>query len=280
VVCSVPYSQTVVNDVVYTVQVSQPLPSTNTHCTNTNTQVVDFCSFNRETVAIAMSNLDRFLLTPAGLPVLGDTNAFQLAAMTSLYSAVKIHEPEIMGVDLVSKLSRGQYTPPQIETMEYTMLQALAWRVNTPTALSFVRKFLELLPPGTLEPDIAEAAYDLSKFQSELAVGDYNLVPIQASTVAYASIINSLEGLAVEPSIIETLAYTIAAALRIDITAQEIRDVQNYLYQAISQQTGAAGDSVASPSKGGANNNKSAASAACRRAHAESSPRTVEAMVM
>lgn len=236
--------------------------------------VVDFCSFNRETVAVAMSYLDRFLLTTAGLPVLGDTNAFQLAAMTSLYTAVKIHEPEIMGVDLVSKLSRGQYTPEQIETMEYTILQGLGWRVNTPTALSFVRKFLELLPQGTLEESIAEAAYDLSKFQSELAVGDYNLVPVQASTVAYASIINSLEGLAVDPSTIENLAYTIAGALRLDIVSPEIRDVQNYLYQAISQQsTGEA--AVQPPSRA-----KAAASSSCRRGPAESSPRTVEAMVM
>lgn len=236
--------------------------------------VVDFCSFNRETVAVAMSYLDRFLLTSAGLPVLGDTNAFQLAAMTSLYTAVKIHEPEIMGVDLVSKLSRGQYTPEQIETMEYTILQGLGWRVNTPTALSFVRKFLELLPQGTLEESIAEAAYDLSKFQSELAVGDYNLVPIQASTVAYASIINSLEGLAVDPSTIESLAYTIASALRLDIVSPEIRNVQNYLYQAISQQsTGEA--ATQSPSRA-----KAAASSSCRRGPAESSPRTVEAMVM
>jgi len=235
--------------------------------------VVDFCSFNRETVAVAMSYLDRFLLTSAGLPVLGDTNAFQLAAMTSLYTAVKIHEPEIMGVDLVSKLSRGQYTPEQIETMEYTMLQGLCWRVNTPTALSFVRKFLELLPQGTLEESIAEAAYDLSKFQSELAVGDYNLVPIQASTVAYASIINSLEGLAVDRTIIENLAYTIAGALRLDIASPEIRDVQNYLYQAISQQSSGEA-AVPSPSRA------KAEASPCRRGPAESSPRTVEAMVM
>lgn len=221
-----------------------------------------------------MSYLDRFLLTAAGLPVLGDTNAFQLAAMTSLYTAVKIHEPEIMGVDLVSKLSRGQYTPQQIESMEYTMLQGLGWRVNTPTALAFVRKFLELLPQGTLEESIAEAAYDLSKFQSELAVGDYNLVPIQASTVAYASIINSLEGLGVDPSIIENLAYTIAGALRLDIASQQIRDVQNYLYQSISQQSSE--DAVSSSP----NRPKSSASSPCRRGPAEASPRTVEAMVM
>lgn len=223
-----------------------------------------------------MSNLDRFLLTPAGLPVLGDTNAFQLAAMTSLYSAVKIHEPEIMGVDLVSKLSRGQYSPDQIEAMEYTMLQGLGWKVNTPTALSFVRKFLELVPLGTLEESIAEAAYDLSKFQSELAVGDYNLVPIKASTVAYASIINSLEGLAVEPALVETLAFTIGQALRIDIAAQEIRDVQNYLYQAISQQS--AGEVVANNSPSG--RPKAAASSPCRGNGVDASPRTVDAMVM
>ena len=236
--------------------------------------MVDLCSFNRETVAVAMSYLDRFLSTQAGLPVLGDTNAFQLAAMTSLYTAVKIHEPEIMGVELVSKLSRGQYSPDQIEAMEYTMLQGLGWRVNTPTALSFVRSFLELLPPGTLEESVAEAAYDLSKFQSELAIGDYNLVPVQASTVAYASIINSLEGLAVEATIIETLAYTIARALRIDIASQRIRDVQNYLYQAISQQSG---EPVA---ESAASRLKSSSSPQCRKGPAEASPRTVETMVM
>lgn len=236
--------------------------------------VVDFCSFNRETVAIAMSYLDRFLMTPAGLQVLGDTNVFQLAAMTSLYTAVKIHEPEIMGVDLVSKLSRGQYSGDQIEAMEYSMLQALGWRVNTPTALSFVRKFLELIPHGALDESMAEAAYDLSKFQSELAVGDYNLVPLKASTVAYASIINSLEGLAVEPRIIETLAFTIASALQIDIASQEIREVQNYLYQAISQQSGEA-VADAAPAR-----TKAPHSQSCRRGSAEASPRTVEAMVM
>jgi Cyclin, N-terminal domain/Cyclin, C-terminal domain len=221
-----------------------------------------------------MSNLDRFLLTPAGLPVLGDTNAFQLAAMTSLYSAVKIHEPEIMGVDLVSKLSRGQYSPDQIEAMEFTILQALGWKVNSPTALSFVRKFLELVPMATLEDSIAEAAYDLSKFQSELAVGDYNLVPVKASTVAYASIINSLEGLAVETALIETLAFTVGNALRIDIASQEIRDVQNYLYQAISQQS--AGEAVANNSP----RPKATASSPCRSNGVGASPRTVEAMVM
>ena len=239
--------------------------------------VVDFCSFNRETVAIAMSNLDRFLMTPAGFQVLQDTQAFQLAAMTSLYSATKIHEPEIMGVDLVSKLSRGQYTGDQIEAMEFTMLQALSWRVNPPTALAFVRKFIELIPAGTLEESVAEAAYDLSKFQSELAVGDYNLVPIKASTVAYASIINSLEGLAVDSRIIESLAYTIAAALQIDISSQEIREVQNYLYQAISQQSG---EAVADAAPTSPRSKAQQSQQSCLKGPAEASPRTVEAMVM
>ena len=71
-------------------------------------EIADFCKYKRETVAIAMNCLDRFMSTPVGHQILLDRNAYQLASMTALYSAVKIHEQEAMDPNLVSsRLRRG-----------------------------------------------------------------------------------------------------------------------------------------------------------------------------
>ena len=73
-------------------------------------QVVDFCKFRRETVGIGMSYLDRYISTRQGRLALTDRKFYQLAAMTSLYMAIKIHEPLEMETSLLADLSRGVYT--------------------------------------------------------------------------------------------------------------------------------------------------------------------------
>merc|ERR1712232_842236 len=77
-------------------------------------ETADFCNYKRETVAIAINCLDRFMSTPNGREVLLDRNLYQLAAMTALYSSVKIHEQEAMDPDLMSMLSRGVHTPAAV----------------------------------------------------------------------------------------------------------------------------------------------------------------------
>jgi hypothetical protein len=99
-------------------------------------EISDFCKYSRETASIAMSCLDRFMATPDGQTVFLYRSLFQLAAMTALYTAVKIHEHEAMDPALVSCLSRGAYSPEAVEAMEARMLTAIQWRVNPPTALA------------------------------------------------------------------------------------------------------------------------------------------------
>lgn len=200
------------------------------------TQVVDFCKFNRETVEIAMSHLDRFLSTKAGVAARQDRTVYQLASMASLYTAVKIHEPEAMDPKLVSNLSRGAYSPKDVENMEATILMALQWRVNPPTSMAFVRQLLKLVPRDGMDEEMRRTALDLAKFQTELAVNTYEFVTLKASTLAYCSLMNSLESIGLDGKVIGYLGFILSQALHIDGNDPTVAAIQNALYQAVLQQ--------------------------------------------
>jgi Cyclin, N-terminal domain/Cyclin, C-terminal domain len=157
-------------------------------------QVVDFCKFRRETVGIGMSYLDRYLCTPKGKGALCNRKEYQLAAMTALYIAIKLHEPLEMETSLLADLSRGCYNEMEFVDMEQTILQAIKWRVNGPTPLAFVTHFMALLP-SRVHPNVAESILDYARFQTELAVADQDFVNIRPSEIALASTLNAMEGM-------------------------------------------------------------------------------------
>lgn len=200
-------------------------------------QVVDFCKFSRESVEIAMSFLDRFMLTPSGITALQDRSVFQLAAMASLYTAVKIHEPEAMDPKLVSSLSRGTYSPQDIEQMELIILQALEWRVNPPTALSFVREFFHLIPAEAMDEATRKMAYGITQLQTELAAAEYDFVCVKPSVTAYCSFMNSLESLELDTKVIQYVGIILQQAVGISNSQSgQILDVQSYLCGAVVRQ--------------------------------------------
>ena len=233
-------------------------------------QVVDFCKFRRETVEIAMNFLDRFLVTPAGLSAKIDRKLYQLAAMTCLYTAVKIHEPEAMDPKLVSNLSRGTYSPQEVESMESVVLAALQWRLNPPTALSFVRQFLDLIPDDVLSRDIRQTVYDITKYQTELAVNESEFVCIKSSTVAYCAVMNALESVGADPRVLSNLGYVLSQAIGLSCHDDKIVEVQNWLYESVIRQP-AGGITLAHPTP--VKHVK-----ASRRASIEESPRSISAM--
>ena len=201
-------------------------------------QIVDFCKFKRETVAISMSFLDRFLSSPAGQEVLNDRSKFQLAAMTCLYTAVKIHEPEAMEPGLIASLSRGAFDREQVEDMECQILKGIQWRVNPPTAIAFVYQLLELIPSHILSREARSAVLDLAKFQTELAVSDYDFVTVYASTTAFASLLNAFESMQMDINLYANLEQGLAKAAKIDCESKRIRDIRIRLYEAITKQPG------------------------------------------
>mmetsp|Transcript_22018 Transcript_22018/g.46339 ORF Transcript_22018/g.46339 Transcript_22018/m.46339 type:complete len:362 (-) Transcript_22018:104-1189(-) len=204
-------------------------------------QVVDFTKLQRETVSIAMSYLDRFLCSssPRAQRALNDRKEYQLAALTTLYIAVKLFEPLAMDAELVSKLSRGLHTPDEITEFEYDILCALKWRVQGPTTFQFVNYIMELLPVSaeSMKPTL----FDFSHFQVEIATGDYAFVPLRRSTIAIAAVLNALEG--IPPSDLpfgERISFirSIGTVIDFDIFSPEINAVRMRLLDSFAQCSG------------------------------------------
>lgn len=200
-------------------------------------QIIHFCKFKRETVAVVMSCLDRFLCTSSGREVLLDRGLFQLAAMTSLYTMVKVHEPEAMDPNLVASLSQGAFNKDQIEAMEYRMLSAIQWRVNPPTAIAFIHHYLDLIPNHIVREEARESLLELSKLQAEVAVSDADFISVNESTIALASLINAFDGMNMEKALQAHVQDVLSLAAKVDSQSTLFRDVRIRLYEALAGET-------------------------------------------
>jgi len=136
--------------------------------------VVEYYNFNRETAEISMSCFDRFLATSQGRDYLLDQYDFQLASITCLYIAIKVHEPIELGMKTICELSRGKYDVAQISRMEKEILISLQWKVNPPTIESFAQHYLMLLP-SSLPAPARDLLLDATQYLSELSTVDYDL---------------------------------------------------------------------------------------------------------
>lgn len=157
-------------------------------------QVIDYIHFNRETVIVAISYLDRFLSggSPRAKIVMRNRKEYQLAAMTTLYMAIKLYEPTIITTTLLSQLSKGGYSPSEFMQMEIDILFGLQWLLNGPTPMSFLGMYQSLLPSricGISTDEIIESA----RYQIEVSVGDYKLAIQRPSNVAIAALVQSVK---------------------------------------------------------------------------------------
>ena len=81
-------------------------------------QVIDHFDFSREVVSVSIHYLDRFLATRTV-----NKKVFQLAAMTCLFLAIKLHEPGKLSMASMIELSRGYFMVEQMATMEMSILR-------------------------------------------------------------------------------------------------------------------------------------------------------------
>lgn len=195
-------------------------------------EIADFCDYKRETVAIAMNCLDRFMASPVGYEVLLDRNQYQLAAMTALYSSVKIHEQEAMDPRLVSTLSRGVHSAEAVEAMESKMLNAIQWRINPPTAMSFVRSMIDLIPDHVMHSCEKETIADITKFQIELAVNEYKFCTVNASSIAYACALNAMESVIDDGMLYSEFEASMAKTMMLDDSC--VRDLRIAIYELVN----------------------------------------------
>ena len=81
-------------------------------------QVIDHFDFSREVVSVSIHYLDRYLATKSV-----NKKMFQLAAMTCLFLAIKLHEPGKLSMASMIELSRGYFMVEQMATMELSILR-------------------------------------------------------------------------------------------------------------------------------------------------------------
>ena len=188
--------------------------------------MIDHFDFSREVVAIAMNYLDRYLATKTV-----NKKMFQLAAMTALFLAVKLHEPSKLSMASMIELSRGCFTVQQMETMEVSLIRGLRWHLHPPTAHSFTKRFLHMVPLSTIAVDVLYDVLELSRFLAELSVIDYFFVTQNPSHVAIAAIANAMQDIATVPMEARThFAEMIQRNHNLDIqTCQTIVECRNRL---------------------------------------------------
>lgn len=158
--------------------------------------IVDTCYFDRESVAVAMDMVDRFLSIPAKCKqiYLRDKKQYQLLTIGALYMAIKTSEPTIFGSDVFAATSAGIYSVQEIEDMEMIILEGLEWRIIASTSIQMAHYILSVIMPHVdLEESALEFILDELRFQTEYAVRDYYFTTQRASTVAVAAILNTLD---------------------------------------------------------------------------------------
>lgn len=204
-------------------------------------KIVDSLDLNRETVAIAFSCLDRFICSSSSASCEGqpsnirhDRKLYQLATMSALYTSIKMNEKEIMSPKDMAGLSRGAFNKEQLEAMELRILNALQWRVHPPTAISFLEIFLSLVPNTMLNPEAKDTINELSKFQIEVSISYADLVGVNASTIALASLLNSLDCFDFDDRQLSSVQCTLSNAARIVSRSQRFNDVRIRLFEALT----------------------------------------------
>ena len=184
-------------------------------------RVADFCECPREVVAIATNYIDRFWGGTGGGWLVGITDTergtlINLVFMTALYTAMKVHAPQAMSASVVALLSRGTFCCEQVERMERVLVAALEWRLNPPTALTFVRHFLDLVPAALLDEATYDGLYELARMQIEMAVTDASFLTTRASTLAFSAVTIALQSMCLHTTLqVDTVMLTATVAEQI-----------------------------------------------------------------
>jgi hypothetical protein len=154
-------------------------------------RVIDYFKLSRRSVSVAMPCVDRFLCTPDGKLYLRDKSLYQLACITSLHVAVKVHETVEIDISSLVRLCRGVYTEMQIIKTEEVLLKSLKWTVHPPTLKDFVQHFVAML--RGVHTSIQQALLNLACYQADMALYEYRVGVLSSpSVIALASFASAL----------------------------------------------------------------------------------------
>jgi len=138
---------------------------------------------------------------------------FQLAAMASIYLAIKVHSKKKVSISSIASTGNGIITVEQIEAMEYSIMNdCLNWHMNPPTVVNYIENFYPLIATlvidccgnantGVRQQDAyslhvqqaIEDSLELSRFLAELSVCVYPFIKAKPSSIAFAAIMYSFD---------------------------------------------------------------------------------------
>lgn len=177
-------------------------------------EVVDYFTFDREVVAIALNYIDRFMVfgdsSPSSKPI--GKREYQLLTLTSLYTAIKLHgelsnkscsRRTRPSLQIFVELSQRIFTGADIEKMERSLLTSLKWRLNPPMPISFLKCLLSFIPnwrtrnglPNSCQ-EMKFVIYKRARYLTEVSVCSSAFSFLyKPSLLAYASILAAIDDL-------------------------------------------------------------------------------------
>jgi Cyclin, N-terminal domain/Cyclin, C-terminal domain len=119
-------------------------------------------------------------------------NLALLTSLTTLHIAVKLEDSKKVSLDVLSQLSRGQFSREDIDRMEWSVLSELGWKVHPPTEYSFLAYYLMFLPTET-PLSVRRDLEDLARYVCELAIYDSFFVGMKSSEISFAAFLNVID---------------------------------------------------------------------------------------
>ena len=198
------------------------------------TSLMKINQYPTDTAAIAIDYLDRYVATPQGKEALFNPRLYQLVALGCVYCAIKIHGERPLAPAVVAKLSNGQRNREDVEKMELKILHALQWRMNPPTAMSFVRSHLDcaLVHVDQIDALTRQALLDLCQLQLDASLSRYEFVAEKRSILGLAALLNAASSLYEDGPIFSELEYVIHQ--RTSMTRGNLASLRNQLYECMS----------------------------------------------
>jgi len=155
-------------------------------------QVQTTLELSPETVWMALSFFDRYLSSNKSVDVFQSKRKFQLAAITAFYTAVKIYEPVVLGIDMLIQICRGAYTQDDIVSMENDILAALDWRVSCHTPMDFARNLLELVSDEEVALRVSDNLLESCQKHLDFAITDISFSCFKPSILGTSCLATSL----------------------------------------------------------------------------------------
>lgn len=158
-------------------------------------ELVDHYNFDREVVGIALHYFDRYMAKRANALV---REMYQLAAMSALFLAIKVHGMSEDGSaarnKALSRLCYGHFEAEQVLATEQDILVALEWFVNPPSMHQVAMAFSKIHPLRHVSPSNNSYVYEAARFQCELAVFIPDLLQkYKPSEIVFAAMLNAME---------------------------------------------------------------------------------------